>query len=113
MKTNLVNNMLLFTKKPDVMVSQMGDKLQEVVMETAALACDSHPWIGKAEFTVLCMKFANNRHVSETVNYLDQKLSKMIDFDQQMSSFLEKKSVFTELIMHMQAENELICNAEV
>ena len=63
------------------MVSQMGDKLREVVIQAAALACDSHPWIGKAEFTVLCMKFGNNRSVYETVNYLDKKLSKMIDFD--------------------------------
>ena len=81
-KTNLINNMLLFAKKPDVMISQMGDKIRQVIMETATLGCDSHPWIGKAEFTVLCMKFGNNRIVTETINYLDKKISKMIDFDQ-------------------------------
>ena len=81
-KTNLVNNMFLFTKKPEVLVSQMGDKLKEVTMEMGVLACDSHLSIGKAEFSVLCMKFGNNKSVCETINYLDKKVSKVIDFDQ-------------------------------
>ena len=91
----------------------MGDKLKEVTMEMGVLACDSHPSIGKAEFSVLCMKFGNNKSVCETINYLDKKVSKVIDFDQQMSDILETKSIFTELILHFQSDSQLIRGKEL
>lgn len=80
-KHTLVNNMLLFTKFSEVMVSQLGDQLKQAIIDAAIQACDSHPWIGKAEFSVLCMKFGNNQLVTKTVQYLEKKISKMIDFD--------------------------------
>ena len=91
----------------------MGDRLKEVIMEMGVLACDSHPSIGKAEFSVLCMKFGNNKSVCDAINYLDKKVSKVIDFDQKMSDILEKKSIFTELILHFQSDSTLIRGEEL
>ena len=73
--------MILFEKFPEVAINQMGDLLKKAVEDAAALACDSHPTVGKAEFTVLVMKFGNNKVVQEAVLYLEKKISKMIDFD--------------------------------
>lgn len=112
-KTNIVKNMLLFEKFPEVLLSQMADILKDAVVESAVLACDSHPKIGKAEFTVLTMKFGNNKVMKEAVFYLEKKISKMIDFDQQKSSFAEKKSIFTDLILHMSSEKDLVRDAQV
>ena len=67
----------------------MGDVIKSSIIEAAVLACDSHPKIGKAEFTVLCMKFGNNQVIKKAIAYLEKKISKMIDFDQQKSSFIE------------------------
>ena len=53
------------------------------------------------------MKFGNNQLVTKTVQYLEKKISKMIDFDQQKSVFIEQQSVFTEMVMHMSDDNEL------
>jgi len=74
--------MLLFTKFSEGMVRNLGDLIKAAVVEAAVQACDSHPWIGKAEFSVLCMKFGNNQLITKTVQYLEKKISKMIDFDQ-------------------------------
>ena len=60
----------------------MGDQLKKVIVDAAVLACNSHPRIGKAEFTVLAMKFSNNKVIKDVIYYLDKKISKMIDFDQ-------------------------------
>lgn len=81
-KMIVVKNMLLFEKYPEVMVNQMGDMIKKEVIKAAALACDSHEKIGKAEFTVLCMKFGNNKTVKDTIAFLEKKVGKMIDFDQ-------------------------------
>lgn len=103
-----VNNMLLFEKFPEVYINQMGDRLKKTIMEAAVLACNSHPRIGKAEFSVLAMKFSNNRIVKDAIYYLDKKISKMIDFDQHKSSFIENKSPFTQMIMHCTKEDDLV-----
>ena len=105
--------MLLFDKFPEVMVNQMGDKLKQCVQQAAALACDGHPVIGKAEFTVLVMKFGNNKVVYDTVAFLDKKISKMIDFDQAKSSYVEEKSIFVELLMHFESDKDLIRNEKI
>ena len=47
-KTSLINNMILFEKFPEVLISQMGNRLKVIIQQAAALACDSHPRIGKA-----------------------------------------------------------------
>jgi len=80
-KLCLVKNMILFEKFPEVMLNQMGDKIKLAVQAAASLACDSHPVVGKAEFCVLVMKFGKNRVVKDALDYLDKKVSKMIDFD--------------------------------
>ena len=107
-KLTIVKNMLRFTKYPEATVNQMGDKLREAVREAAVLACDSHPTMGKAEFTVLCMKFGSNKVVADAEHFLEKKVSKMIDFDQQRGSLAERRSVFTELILHMESEADII-----
>ena len=109
-KTIIVKNMLLFTKFPDFF-NQMGELLKNEVVESAVLACDSHPRIGKAEFTVLTMKFGNNKVVQDAVWYIEKKISKLIDFDQQKGSFIEKKSIFTDLILTMSSEKDLVRDA--
>ena len=62
-KSTLINNMLLFEKYPETSLELMGNKLKEAIKEAAILACDSHPVVGKAEFSILCMKFGNNKAV--------------------------------------------------
>ena len=59
----------------------MGDKLRKELIKAAKLACDSHERIGKAEFTVLCMKFGNSKTVLDVIYFLEKKVSKMLDFD--------------------------------
>lgn len=86
----------------------MGDRLKKTIMDAAVLACNSHTRIGKAEFSVLAMKFSNNRVVKDVIYYLDKKISKMIDFDQHKSSFIENKSPFTQMIMHCHKEDDLV-----
>ena len=66
--------------------------------------------IGKAEFTVIVMKFGNNRTVYDAVAFLDKKISKMIDFDQAKSSFIEEKSIFVDLLMHISSDKDLVKN---
>lgn len=58
--------------------------------DAAVIACDSHPEVGKAEFAVLCMKFGNNKLILQALNYLEKKISKMLDFDQQKSVYIEQ-----------------------
>ena len=88
----------------------MGDNLKKAIEKAAALACDSHPIIGKAQFTVLCMKFGNSKLVKDQIVFLEKKVSKMIDFDQKKSSFIEERSLFSKLISNMSSEKDLIRN---
>ena len=76
-----MQNMLLFAKFSEAELNQLGNTLKAAIEESAVLACDSHPTIGKAEFSVLCMKFCNNQIVKKAMNYIDKKVGKMIDFD--------------------------------
>ena len=105
--------MLIFAKFTENEVNQLGNAIKAAMIEAAVLACDSHPWIGKAEFSVLCMKFGNNPVIKKTVDYLEKKISKMLDFDQEKSVFIEKASPFTELVMRMKSEQELINGVQI
>ena len=112
-KETIVSNMLLFEKFPEVQVNQMGDQLKDAIVQSAALACDSHSWIGKAEFTVLCMKFGNSQLIQDAVQYLEKKVSKLLDFDQNKSSMVERKSMFSELVMRVPRISALIRNEKI
>ena len=107
-KHTLVRNMLLFAKFAETELNQMGDTIKTALIEAASLACDSHIQIGKAEFAMLCTKFGKNKIVTKTLDYIDRKVGKMIDFDQNKSVYIEQASPFNEFIMRMRDENDLI-----
>ena len=104
----MANRWCWFNKFSPGMVSNFGDKLKAAVIEAATLACNSHPEVGKAEFAVLCMKFGNNKLITRAVHYMEKKISKMLDFDQKKSVFIEQQSIFSEIVMHMRKESDMV-----
>jgi len=59
------------------------------------------------------MKFGNNVMVKKTVEYLEKKISKLLDFDQNKSLFIERQSPFTELVLHLRSEEDLISGVQL
>ena len=56
------------------------------------------------------MKFGNSRIVKDSLSFLEKKVSKMIDFDQQKSSYIEERGIFADIIKNMSSESDLVKN---
>ena len=59
------------------------------------------------------MKFGNSQLIQDAVQYLEKKVSKLLDFDQNKSSMVERKSMFSELVMRVPRISALIRNEQI
>jgi hypothetical protein len=77
-------------------------------LRLAAIACDSDEEVGKAEFSLYMMKFANNPEVKSILKFLEKMVSQAIEFDLTLRVRDERICPFTSLINRFKNDDEVI-----
>ena len=75
LKTQILTNVLRLDKVSSEGINSIVDQFEKQVLNLAALACDSDPEVGKAEFSLYIMKFANNAEVKTSLKFLERMVS--------------------------------------
>lgn len=77
-------------------------------MLLAALACDSDEEVGKAEFSLYMMKFANNPEVKSILKFLEKMVSQAIEFDLTLRVRDERKVPFSQMINMFKNDDKIL-----
>jgi len=78
------------------------------IVQLAGLACDSDTEVGKAEFSLYMMKFANNKEVKKILHFLERMVSQTIEFDLTLRIRDERLCPFTSMINQFKNDDYLI-----
>ena len=93
-KTQLFQNSLRFGKSPDVGVTEFYRTLKEQISEIAMITVFADESVGLSQFTLPCMKFANNKAVENPLKFIEGLISKMFEFELAKAQLVDGFSIF-------------------
>ena len=73
--------MLRLDKTPEQGIEAAMEVYKIILQKEAALACDSDHQVGKAEYSLYLMKFANNKEIKAKLKFLERIIAQSIEFD--------------------------------
>ena len=113
LKTKFFMNQMKFNKNPEVILAIYLRGIKRELGRIAILVVDSDDEVGRAEFSLLCLKFQSNPIIRDRVNYLDRLISKATDFDVLSSQHLDKCGPFDSMINKFERLDQLIRGTNV
>ena len=69
--------------------------------------------MGRAEFTLLIMKFANNKLIEDPLEFLEKLISKMFEYELAKVQYVDKKSPFNSMLSRFDKTDDLLCGNDV
>ena len=81
--------------------------------EIATITCYSDESVGRAEFTLLIMKFANNELIEDPLEFLEKLISKMFEYELAKANYVDKRSPFNSMLSKFTKADELLDGNEV
>ena len=66
-----------------------------------------------SEFSLLCMKFSNNRVIENPLKFIEKLISKMFEFELSKAQVVDEKSIFNQMLNRFSSLSALITGSDV
>ena len=87
--------------------------LKEKITEIALITCFSDESVGLSEFTLLCMKFTNNRIIETPLKFIEKLISKMFEFELAKAQYTDQNSIFNSMLNRFNKIDDLVTGLQV